>query len=338
MCGCGQIGSDREQTMRTLRGYCLHPNVGGVLLVSLGCEQVDHNEFAEISRESGKISETIEIQKLGGTSRAIKEGVFKLKKMQEVVLREKRIKCGIENLIVGMECGGSDTTSGLVANPLCGKYADQLVEAGGTVILSETTEMIGAEHLLAKRIEDSQERERFFKMVKGVENSVIRQGIDLRGTQPSPGNIAGGITTIEEKSLGCIYKGGTAIIQGILSYSQRPPGKGLYLMDTPGQDVQSVTGMVAGGAQIILFTTGRGTPIGNPVSPVIKITGNNNTYLKMEENIDINAGQVLIEKRNIADILEHLQEFVMKVAEGSLTKAEKLGHREFDINRVGITL
>ena len=195
--------------------------------------------------------------------------------------------------VIGLECGGSDFTSGLASNPTLGEVTDRLVHAGEPRILSETTELIGAEHILARRSVSPDVAKHLTQIVQRYEARVQTTGFDMRDGNPSPGNIAGGLTTIEEKSLGCVVKGGTTPVMKVVEYAKLVSQRGLVVMDTPGNDVESVTGMVAGGAQIVLFTTGRGTPTGNPVAPVIKITGNSCTAKAMAANIDVDVSGIL---------------------------------------------
>ena len=335
--GCCQMGDDHRQTVRTLIGLGTNPNVAAVLVVTLGCEGVEASAVLEGIKGAGKPVRSVGIQAGGGTAATTREGAAILHELAEEAGRHEKIAADIGDLILGMECGGSDATSGLVANPVLGVVSDRLVEAGGTSILSETTELIGAEHILARRARDARVADDILRIVKQTEGRAIAMGEDIRGSQPTPGNIQGGITTIEEKSLGCIYKAGSAPVEGVLDYAERPPGKGLYVMDTPGQDIESITGMVAGGAQVLLFTTGRGTPTGCPIAPVIKITGNGATYSNMIENIDINAGDVIDEGTSIEEMAERTFSEFLKVCNGKQTKAETNGHREFGIHRVGFT-
>lgn len=336
--GCCQIGADYEQTVRTLIGIGRNPNVAAVLIVALGCEGIQKEVLVEGIRAVGKPVKEISIQDCGGTLKTIKKGAKILRQMVQQASWQKRVPVDISNLILGVECGGSDATSGIVANPVAGIVSDMLINWGGTSILSETTELIGAEYLLAKRAVSPEVAERLLAVVKRMENRAISMGMDLRESQPTPGNIEGGVTTIEEKSLGCIYKAGTAPVNGVLEYAE-PPGKphGLYFMDTPGQDIESITGMVAGGAQVILFTTGRGTPTGSPVAPVIKITGNSTTYKKMIDNIDIDVGKIIHNKVSIQEMAEKVFSEMLDVCNGKLTKAEALKQREFGIYRIGYT-
>lgn len=335
--GCCQMGEDYRQTLRTLIGLGSNPNVGGVLVIGLGCEGIRPEKVAEEIRKSGKMVEIITIQGCGGTLNTISIGTKIAREMVQKSSLLPKEEFEISELTLGLECGGSDPTSGIAGNPALGVVSDMLIEKGGTSILSETTELIGAEHILAKRAVNKEVADRIFEIVNITEKRAIEMGEDLRGSQPTPGNIEGGLTTIEEKSLGCIYKAGSAPIQGVLDYGAEPEGKGLYIMDTPGEDIDSITGMLAGGAQIVIFTTGRGTPTGSPIAPVIKITGNTKTFNNMIDNIDINAGKIIDEDVSIREMGEEIFNEMVSVANGKLTKAEILGHREFGIFRIGYT-
>ncbi|MBP1918792.1 UxaA family hydrolase [Youngiibacter multivorans] len=337
--GCCQVGADLVQTIRTLIGFGRNPNVGGVLVVGLGCEGIQANVISDGIRDTGKPIGTVIIQDEGGTPNTIEKGVRLLQEIAGEVKKAKISEFDISELILGLECGGSDPTSGITANPVIGAASDILIGQGGSCILSETTEVIGAEHLLEKRFHDENARARFLEMVDDVEKKAIAMGSDLRGTQPTPGNIAGGLTTIEEKSLGCMFKAGDSDFEGVLEYGELlpPSKKGLYFMDTPGEDIDSITGMIAGGAQIIVFSTGRGTPTGSPIAPVIKLTGNPETYSRMKVNIDLNAGSVISEGKTIREVSKELFDMIVEVSNGKLVKAEELGHREFGIYRIGAT-
>ena len=336
--GCGQIGSDFDQTKRTLVGFAINPNVFGVVVVGLGCEKVAAEQVASDIASFGQTVELVVIQKEGGSTGAIQKGIKIATGLVEKAQKVQAEEVPTSSLVLGLECGGSDATSGLASNPALGAASDLLVAAGGTSILSETPELMGAEHLLARRAVNEKVAEKIFKIVANVERQARRMGVDIRGAQPAPGNIAGGITTIEEKSLGCIYKAGIAQIQGVVDYAQEVCGPGLWIMDTPGHDVESVTGMVAGGAQIVAFTTGRGTPAGCAIAPVIKITGNSRTYHLMEENMDINAGTIIDGQETINEVGQRIFDLMLEVARGRMTKSEKLGHNEFAITRLGLTI
>jgi len=336
--GCCHMGEDYKQVFRTLIGFGKNPNVGAVLIVGLGCEGIQSGDVKkEIEKTLKPVSEVI-IQKSGGTLKTIEEGTRIARKMMAYLSMQKKIEFDMSELILALECGGSDPTSGLAANPAIGIASDLLIENGSTSILSETTELIGAEHILAKRAVNKKVAEKIFFIVSRTEKRAIEMGTDLRESQPTPGNIEGGLTTIEEKSLGCIYKAGYAPIKGVLKYAQEVPDeKGLYIMDTPGQDIDSISGMLAGGAQIVVFTTGRGTPTGSPIAPVIKVTGNSLTYYNMIDNIDINAGKIMDNTMSIREMGQEIFEEIIQVCNGKLTKAEILGHQEFGIFRVGYT-
>ncbi|TVM31235.1 UxaA family hydrolase [Oceanidesulfovibrio marinus] len=333
--GCCQISSDLLLTQKTIVGFGRNANVGAVLVVGLGCDGIQAEAAAAEVAETGKPVEHVVIQETGGTLKTISRGVELAATMARKLSTQVREECDISELIMGLECGGSDPTSGLASNPTIGYASTKLVDNGGSSILSETTEVIGAEHLLAARFADPLQREKFLRLVKAVEDRAISMGEDLRSGQPTPGNKAGGLSTIEEKSLGCMYKAGTSPFTGALDYAEEvPDAHGLYFMDTPGQDIDSITGMVAGGAQLVIFSTGRGTPTGCPIAPVIKITGNPETFEKMPDNIDINAGRIISEGATVAEIGEELFEMMIEVCNGSMPKAESLGHKEFGIYKL----
>ena len=323
--GCCQLGADFELTKKTIINTGKNPNVGAILVVGLGCEGIEPLDIYEAIKETGKPVEKITIQEEKGTLNAYAKGVAIARKFV------------ISEIILGMECGGSDTTSGLASNPTCGVCSDMIVDFGGISILSETTEFIGAEHVVAKRGKNEKVSKEIIELVKKCEEKAMLLGVDIRGGQPTPGNIVGGITTIEEKSLGCIHKSGTKEFQGVLEYADIPQEKGLYIMDTPGQDIESITGMVAGGAQIIIFTTGRGTPTGNPISPVIKLTGNKFTFDSMIDNIDFDASKIISGEESINETGNKLFQEILKVCNGKITKAEALKHKEFGILRIAST-
>lgn len=336
--GCAQLEFDRLQTARTLIGTGANPNVAAVLVVGLGCENVTAEEVAEGIAATGKPVAAIVIQEEGGTERAQVRGQNALRWLRSKAGRPERIPVALRHLVLGTECGGSDALSGLTANPVVGWVADQVVAAGGTVILSETTELIGAEHLVAARAASACAGESLLGAVRSVEEAIARTGVDLRGTQPAPGNIRGGLSTIEEKSLGCAHKAGTTPLREVVPYAARPGGSGLVFMDTPGHDVESVTGMVAGGTQVVLFTTGRGTPTGSPVAPVVKIATSDRLWSSMAPNLDFGAGGVAAGRETVAEAGRRLLHLTLDVAGGAPVKAETLGHREFAIYRLGPTV
>lgn len=284
---------------------------------------------------SGQTVEVLSIQREGGTLKTIAHGRELAYQLAAHLATQRQQPVPLGRLVLATECGGSDATSGLAANPVIGAVADRVVAAGGTVILSETTELMGAEHILARRAVDARVGQRIVEIVAAVEREALRLGADLRGTQPTPGNVAGGLTTIEEKSLGCIYKAGASPVQGVLAYAEPPPAAGLYVMDTPGHDGESITGMVAGGAQVVLFSTGRGTPLGAPVAPAIKITANPCTAQNMADHIDFSAARVVAGEATVEEAGKALWALLLRVLEGQETASEILGHREFAITRAG---
>jgi altronate dehydratase large subunit len=257
-----------------------------------------------------------------------------LKRMVSESSKRSRRSYDVSNLVVGLECGGSDSTSSIAANPAVGYVSDKLVDLGATVVFAETPEVIGAEHLLIKRIRDEVNREKLLRYVSWFENEMLESGLDIRGTNPTPGNIAGGITTLEEKSLGAIIKSGSRVIEEVVDYGERPKRKGVIFMNTPGYDIESVTGLVAGGSHLIIFTTGRGTPTGSPIAPVIKVTGNPETYKKLRSIIDVYVGTIVEGVETLEEAGERLFKEVIDVASGKLTASESLGHNEYSIWRV----
>jgi altronate dehydratase large subunit len=337
--GCGQLGPDMHTTHDTLAAYCGHPNVGAVLVIALGCEQVVAQQLADAARHAGKPAQVVAIQAEGGTVRATARAVELARAMAADLERAPREPCELSSLILSVKCGGSDYTSGLASNPALGRVADRLVDLGGSAVLGEIAEIMGAEHLLAARAPNAETAGRLLRVINRVESEAMALGLDIRGTQPSPGNIRGGLTTIEEKSLGATHKGGERTpLADVVPYAGRITRKGLTVMDTPGLDVESVTGMVGGGAQVVVFTTGLGTPTGNPVAPVIKITGNARTAASMADNIDLDVSGVLDNRETLDAAAGRLFEEVLAVCSGKDTAAERLGFREFAIHRRNPTI
>jgi len=338
--GCGQHGADHEQTLKTLAGLGRHPNLAAVLIVSLGCEKLSPQELYKAIAGSGKPVEIISIQELGGSIKAIEQGTRIISGWAEKVFSAQREKIDISKLVVGLKCGGTDATSGIVANPALGIASDKIVQQGGTSILSEVTELIGAEHVLAKRAKSEKVREEIMSVIGRAEMSLREKtkGLDrvsMKGALVSAGNFDGGVSSIAEKALGGMFKSGTASFSGVVGYAEKPSGTGLFIMDAPGVDNEVVTSLVAGGANVVVFTTGRGTPAGFPFVPVIKVTGNDKTYHRMLENMDINAGAITTGQKSLAEVGEEIFQDIIQVASGKLTKAEILKHDElFSICRI----
>ncbi|MBE3102927.1 MAG: UxaA family hydrolase [Bacilli bacterium] len=335
--GCAQVGIDYDQTFRTYVGMGANPNVYGVVVLGLGCETHQARSVAAELAKTNKPVKVVSIQDHGGTLMAIAEGAKIAAQMVQDASAQTRELCDFSELIIGTECGGSDACSGLSANPAVGFVSDTIIEHGGTAILAETTELIGAEHLLAERAVDDRVAKRVYEVINAMENRSIQMGVDIRTGNPSPGNKKGGLSTLEEKSLGAANKAGSKQLQEVIDYAQSPTKKGLVWMDTPGHDIEQLTGMVAGGAQVVLFTTGRGTPTGSPIAPVIKISTNTGIFEKMSENIDLNAGTIIEGKESIETVGMRIFEEVTKVSSGKLTKAEILKQHDFGIWRIGNT-
>ncbi len=333
--GCSQIGDDLTQSRRVLEEFAAHPNVGAAILVGLGCETMPTIEMGERLSLQGLPVVRLTIQEEGGTRAAYARALGVARELLQEVGRTQRERVPLSELIVGVECGGSDGWSGITANPAVGVASDLLVRAGGTVILSETTEFIGAEHILAARAANAATAQRLIEFTVGREAEAARMGVDMRGAQPTPGNIAGGLTTVEEKSLGAIAKGGSTIVQEAVPYAWRPTRRGLVVMDTPGNDPESVTAMVAGGAQVIVFTTGRGSPTGCPIAPVVKVATNSAMYRKLADDMDLDAGTIVEQGEPLGSVGCRIFDEIVAAANGKQTAAEIWGAKEFAINVVG---
>ena len=335
--GCTQLGADAELTRRVLVAHGTHPNVFGVVVVGLGCETMRAQDVAaDIRREAPhKPVHLVIIQDEGGSLKAMAAGAGAAVEMVKSATCLERTPIEISEIILGTECGGSDACSGISANPALGVASDLLIEAGGSVILAETTELIGAEHLIAARAVSPELSARCFDIIRRCEQSATAMGVDMRGGQPTPGNIEGGLTTIEEKSLGCVYKAGTKPLQDVIDYAMPVVKKGLILMDTPGQDIEQITGMVAGGCQMVIFTTGRGTCCGSPIAPTIKVATTTALFEKMRDNMDLDAGTIITGTETVARVGKRIFEELLQVASGRLTRSEILGFNDFAIRRIG---
>jgi altronate dehydratase large subunit len=320
-----------EMLINALVGTGKNPNVAGILLFGLGCEVLTNEILMEGLEGTGKPIESIVIQDDGGTIRSIEKGVRALQGMAQEVGEYKREPFPLSELTLAVECGGSDATSGLAANPAVGVAADKLIEEGGTVIFSEPQEMIGTQHILARRAVSEGVASDIYQMIEKQENRLSAMGVDSR--YMSKGNIDGGLTTIEEKSLGAIRKGGTKPIQGVLwndwERFDTPNKPGLWLQDGTGWDVPSVTHMVAAGAQVVCFTSGRGSTTGHAIAPVIKVTGNPSAYNRLSDNMDINAGTILDGTESLNNVGKRIFDEVIHVANGKKTKAEALGFKDY---------
>ena len=334
--GCCQTPVDIKRVNETLIGLGSNPNLASVLLVSLGCESTDLNDVAKAISKPGKRVETVVIQDVGGAARSIAEGVLLAQDMVQEASKMERLPCPVSELVLGLKCGSSDTTSGLAPNPALGITSDLLVEAGGTSILGEVTEFIGAEHLLAQHAKDPQIGQEIIDLVQRMEDRAKSVGADIRGGQPTGGNIKGGLTTIEEKSLGAIAKAGNAPIQAVYEYGIVPQVRGLVVMDSPGREPEILTGLAAAGCNVIAFTTGRGAPQGFPFVPVVKITGNRVTWDKLRDHMDVDVSAVMEGKESLPEAGKRIFQEMLEVSSGRLTKAEISGYNKaMDIYVVG---
>lgn len=331
---------DNPYAIRLMLALARHPNVGAVLSVGLGCEYTQPGRIAEVARASGRPADSFFIQNVGGTSKSILRGKEILVTLREQSRRETtRVPMTLADLTVGCECGGSDGTSGLAGNPVVGAFFDQLVKKGGTAVFEEIVEMIGLREVLLARAAHETAR----KQLADTYDKAERYCREVRQWSASPGNFAGGLTTIEEKSMGAFAKSGTQPIQGVIKVAQRPEHPGLWLMDsvpdphfmqfgyTNPNDSEGLMDLISSGAQILLFVTGRGSVIGSPVSPLIKITGNSQTYQRMQEDMDFDASPVLTGGETMEQSAKRLLEQVIAVAGGQPSKPEALGHREYFI-------
>ncbi|MEW6128021.1 MAG: UxaA family hydrolase [Acidobacteriota bacterium] len=331
-CGC-QDGSNLEVMLRTLANYADHPNVGGVIFMDLGCEKTNlayvEKYLLGHERFFNKPVAKIGIQQVGGTQAAIERGLKEVERMLPEVNRVKREPVSVSELILGVKCGGSDGFSGLSANPALGHAADLLVRSGGTVLITEVPEFCGAEHILAHRAKDAETGRAVYRMVDWYKDYAAQFGAVLN-QNPSPGNIAGGLLNITIKSLGAIAKAGTTRIEGVIEYAETPKNRGINLMQGPGYDQESTPGLVAAGATVIVFTTGRGTTIGNAIAPVIKLASNTPVFERMSRDLDLSAGGVVDGTETIEQVGQRVFEHLRRVASGEvLAKAEEHKHREF---------
>lgn len=331
--------TDNAYAIRLLISLIRHPNVGAVLAVGLGCEYVQPEKLADIAAAEGKEHDWLFIQKEGGTRPSIAKGVQIVQNMLEKLQTTPRVPMGFADLIVGAECGGSDYTSGLAGNTVVGAFYDLLVDAGGTAIFEEIVEAVGLLDLLKKRAVDQEAEEALtqtYEKAMAYCRSVHQYSI-------SPGNFVGGLSTIEEKSMGAVIKSGSRPIQGVVKVAQTPPAKGLWLLDstpdpyfmqfgiTNPNDNEGLMDLIGCGAHLTFLVTGRGNVVGSAVAPVIKITGNHNTYTRMQEDMDFDASKMLMTSGSLQPLAEKLANLVAKVCGGAKSKAEQLGHQEYFI-------
>jgi len=330
-CGC-QEGSTIDVMLRTLSNYADHPNVGGVILMDLGCEKTNLAlvESYLLNREKSfdKPVAKIGIQEVGGTQAAIERGLQEVERMLPEVNRTAREECSVSELVLGVKCGGSDGFSGISANPSLGRASDLLVQSGGTVLITEVPEFCGAEHLFANRAKDAETGRAVYRMVDWYKDYAAKFGAVL-DNNPSPGNKAGGLLNITIKSLGAMAKAGTTRVEGVLEYAESVKQRGVNLMQGPGYDQESTPGLVASGATVVVFTTGRGTTIGNAIAPVIKLASNTPVFERMRNDIDLSAGGVVDGTETIDEVGQRVFDEIVRVAGGVQAKAEQHKHREF---------
>lgn len=331
--GCSQLGDDQENTRKILAALANHPNAGGVLIVSLGCENTNVETFKKYLGEYNK--KRIKFLVTQDCENELEKGEKLLKELYTFVKSFKREPIPINKLVVGYKCGGSDAFSGITANALCGKLTDKLTSFGTSAILTEVPEMFGAEKLLMKRCENEKVFNKCVNMINSFKQYFFSHNQECY-ENPSPGNHDGGITTLEEKSLGCIQKGGKAVITDVLEYGEHCKKQGLNLLTGPGNDIVSTTNLTAAGANIILFTTGRGTPLGASV-PTIKVASNSRLAKRKSNWIDFNAGE-LIESNDFENMTEEIFKLLIDIASGRQTKNEQNGYREISIFKDGVIM
>ncbi|MEE4189478.1 MAG: altronate dehydratase family protein [Roseobacter sp.] len=330
--GCGMAGDGDgfEALQRVMWGYARHPNHAGVLMVGLGCEmnQIDWLLDA-YGLKQGPTFQVMNIQSVAGLRKTVEMGIEKINAMLPIANEATRTTCPASELSVALQCGGSDAWSGITANPALGYACDLLVAQGGTGVLAETPEIYGAEHLLTRRAIDRATGDRLIERIKWWEDYTARNRGSM-DNNPSPGNKAGGLTTILEKSLGAAAKGGTTPLTGVFKYAEPVTARGFTFMDSPGYDPASVTGQIAGGCNLVCFTTGRGSAFGSKPSPTIKVATNSAMAARMSEDMDINAGTILTEGVSVEDKGREIYEMFLRVASGEMTKSEAQGLGDYE--------
>ena len=328
--GCSQLGGDQEITQAILKGMINHPNAAGVLVLGLGCE---NNNIDEMKKVLGDVDEKrVKFLNAQDVDDEVAEGVTIVNELKEYAKTFKPTRISASKLVVGLKCGGSDGFSGITANPLVGRFSDALISMGGSCVLTEIPEMFGAEHLLMKRCKDEATFKKNVDLINNFKD-YFRRHNQVIYENPSPGNKEGGITTLEEKSLGCVQKGGTSKVVDVIDYGETVREKGLTLLNGPGNDIVAVTNLMAAGAHMILFTTGRGTPVGSAV-PTVKISTNTALAEKKPSWIDFDAGRTLLGN----DLTDELVDYIIDVANGEKTKNEINGYEEISIFKDGVTL
>jgi altronate dehydratase large subunit len=330
--GRGQLGDDFKLALRTMAGMAAHPNVSDCLIVSF--ELPSAQRVAERVQALGRTVTMLSLLDEGGVTASLRRGQRILQDMQAKALQGARVPIALTDLIVGLECGGSDVTSGLIGNPCLGGFTDYLIGSSGTAIFSEPVECLGAESILQARAANPEIGAALLRAVARRDEIAKEQGTDLLGANPTADNIAGGLSTIEEKSLGALAKSGTRRIEGLLDYAERPPRPGLWMMDAPSAAVENITALTAGGCQVIMFVTGSGNPVGNPLAPTIKICANPRAAQRMAEHIDVDLSAALLGKLDPAAGTRAIAASFARVINGELTAAERLDYVDTTISRI----
>jgi altronate dehydratase large subunit len=331
--GRGQMGRDFEVSLRAMTGLAAHPNVAGCLVVSF--EPESSERVAQLARQMGRPVETLSFLDVGGVEECLAQGSPIIRRLQEAAGRVRRAPLAARELTIGLECGGSDTTSGLFGNPALGAFTDWFVDAGGRAVFSEPVECLGGEELLRQRAVSPEAAAQLIGTVQAYNTLAREHGVDLAGTNPTPDNLAGGLTSIEEKSLGALAKTGSRIIMGVVGYGEPAPAAGVWMMDAPAAAVENGTALAAGGAQLVCFVTGTGNPTGHPVSPTIKISANPRTVERMKAHLDVDLADMLRGKMNVAQGAGAVAATVAAVINGAATAAERLDYLETNISRIG---
>ena len=333
--GCTFDTVNNDEVRDTIASFASNPNVGAILLVGLGCETVDTKEIFKRVRDKNDLSELLIIQDSGGTKNTIEAAKPIIDRFIKELNNMVREPMEVSDLIVGTQCGASDSYSGLTANPALGLTIDKVVDNNGTGVLTELTEFVGAEQELYDRCVNDEVRKKLEGYMEETERNLARVGSSDELRDIAPGNIAGGLTTLEEKSLGCIKKGGSRPIVEVVFHGEAPTQKGLVVMEGPGHDIESLVALAATGTQVTFFTTGRGSPVGSAIMPVIKISSNSDIAVRLKDNIDINAGTILDDKETLEEVANRMYQELMDVSNGKRTKSEENRHREFAIRRRG---
>jgi altronate dehydratase large subunit len=329
----GEVDGDFDRIIKKFSGFAANPNNYATVFITIGTP--GELLIIDLAKKLGiNKAEVLNVAELGSMSKIADAGLKIANSLVKAAKAQSRVSAPWSAITLGQECGGSDALSGITANPALGVASDRLVELGSASVLGETTEILGAEHLLAARAITPEIGAQIIETVARYERSINYEGIDMRGAQPSRGNIEGGLTTLEEKSLGAAKKAGSAQFSGVLEYADQVPKSGLYFMDTPGHDTEQLTGFAAGGINVVVFTTGRGTPTGSAIMPTIKVATNTTMASAIPDLIDLNAGTIADGLKTLADVGGELFDLIIEVANGKLTKAEKGLHHEFSLSRM----